>query len=350
VTNVTADGAAVSGTFNGVRPGYSPGQFGYLKFDSWVPEALQGNPSWLPYPPWAGEDYFATLLAEVTNPSRPHVSLPVSIAEMRDIPQLMRTYGETLIKPPKVGIAKKLAEHNLAFQFGLKPLVRDLARVFDIHDKVERRVAEIKALESGDGFKRNATLSDFKDTTTTAGLNFDGSIGMSTKGTQTIESARKVWGSIRWKPSYYGKLPHGNAEQVKLARRLVLGLHYSQITQNVWNSLPWTWLVDWFYDVGSFLGANNNIIGHLPLRVCIMNFGYRRETWTDLYLAGSPGEPIPDWVGATGPFERTGKYWKQRFVPFVPSTPIARIPFLGSGTLSILASLAILRSRRGYRN
>jgi hypothetical protein len=347
---------------NGEKPGYSPGQFGYIRYDNYIPEAVRAFPysSYLTLPGWAGTDVYAAELAAKTNPATPHISLPVSIAEFRDLPRLLRSLGNWLIalgygtRSLKGLSAKKIlresAEANLAVRFGWKPLISDVLKLMEFQSAVSRRVKELEALRDNGGFKRNVTLSTAENTDVVESTLLDWTpTAPILNARRTISSTRKVWGSIRWRPGWSGNLPDRDDDMRKLAIDLVLGLHAGQITRNVWNALPWTWLTDWFVDTGTFLDASNNSIAHRPFRVCIMTKVVRSVTFTNLHHA-SDGSPPPDWVGVDGTLGQTGLNAKVRIVPLIPTGPVAGIPFLGSGALSILGSLAILRGRSGYRN
>jgi hypothetical protein len=342
-----------TGSMNGTRPGYGPTEFGYVRYDNYIPEAVRLFPynQYLSYPGWGGVDSAAAELAAKTNPSTPHVSVPVSLVEMRDFPRLWHHLGDTLFNPLKerrVSL-EGLAEDNLAARFGWGPIISDLKKVATFNDAVNRRCAELEALRDDGGFKRNVTLQTSENVVTEENVPLDYTpIAPALNADKTITSSRKVWGSIKWRPGWGGKLPSSDRELRKLVSRLVLGLHEGQITRNAWNAFPWTWLTDWFIDVGTFLDASNNVIAHTPWRVCIMQHVMRSVTFTNPRFINQA--PLPDWLTVDGTLGQTGYNAKVRYVPLLPVGPIAGIPFLGSGTLSILGSLAILKGRRGFRN
>jgi hypothetical protein len=47
-------------------------------------------------------------------------------------------------------------------------------------------------------------------------------------------------------------------ERYNLANDLILGLTRGQILPNIWEALPWSWLIDWLTNIGDLIEANNN--------------------------------------------------------------------------------------------
>jgi hypothetical protein len=343
------------GTITGTRPGYSPGQVGYVSMDHWPLEGTAGTYT-IPLPAWRGYDYLEQLALSKTNPSRPHVQIPVSLVEMRDIPQLIRTYGKVVLRHEGAwkyslkttkfqSVRKELAEQHLAYSFGLAPLISDLRKILQLKRHYNNRVAELTALAEKGGLRRNVLLHNDVDITTLNGIQVSSTNPWVLYADRINYGQRKMWASIRWVPSLGGLLPSDDEAIKRMASHLVLGLHPSQITPNIWDSLPWTWLVDWFVDVGTFLHASNNSIAHNHGSLCIMT---HQKQGYDLLKVREGGGSLPSWLSLD---ETPTRHWEQKVRRLrFPGIAPAFSPFLSGRQLSILGSLAILRSRRGFRS
>lgn len=312
------------------------------KYDR-IPFTMDGGPdpgkqltNWFQYsisPSHLGSGFdssaLATLLIARTNPSRPAVQLPVFVAEMRDFPRLVRLAGRTLLQ--------KGASANLSYHFGWKPLISDLLKMFNFQATVAKRVTELERLYQKGGIKRRMSLTETTVTETGSETTILSNPWYArTKGIPTTSTVRRSWGTCRWVPNGTS-YPRTHMQRVNAARKYALGLHPSQITQNVWEALPWSWLVDWFGNVGSFLQASNNSIAKTHGRINIM---ITTET-TRTYKVTSK----PAWATLSPSTPEQKTIYKSRDLQSGPSLS-AHVPFLTGRQLSILGSLAILRSRR----
>lgn len=266
-----------------------------------------------------GNGEAATELLMKTNPSRPVVSLPNFIWELREIPQLLRKEGDDAIS--------KAASYNLKYNFGIAPLVSDLGKLLSFSDSVSQREKELEALfTSGLRRKRQlfqgtGTYYDDWDTVHSEGVQLHYSIDKTTKET--------VWGYVEWKPNI---LPPKTADEMRaLARQAVLGLTLDFSV--AWEMIPWSWLIDWCSNVGDFLIARRNIIDCSPHNVTIM-----RKQETEILCKPDPNDK------EIVPFMKDVKQshvTKSRY----PSSPSlsADLPYLSMKQMSILGSIGVLR-------
>lgn len=264
--------------------------------------------------------YASKLLAR-TNPSRPVVDLPVFIYELKDLPDLIKIEGDTILKT--------VSKANLSYHFGWKPLVSDLLKLFDFHAAVNNRYRELKQLYSK-GLSRTIELDRLSD----SGIWGPGVI-CHTSGRITITAkvnrvtTQVVRGHVKWKPTALP--PSGDQALMNQARRAVLGLYVNPAA--VWEAIPFSWLVDWFGDVGNFLNAHRNFVPAEPYHLAIM-----RETRTSTSYS-------PDFV-SPGVNVQWGS---DEYVTKTRSSPSASIsaylPYLTLRQLSILGSLAVIKKR-----
>jgi hypothetical protein len=119
-----------------------------------------------------------------------------------------------------------------------------------------------------------------------------------------------------------------------LAEELVLGVHTVTATQ-VYNLVPWSWLIDWFSDMGDILAAYR---GGLRWRYAGLNVMYQ----TDYYMSVVFPNPRANFtISPLSPHSHA--VTKNRIQPTVSIYPTFRIPYLTGKQWSILSSLAVLR-------
>jgi hypothetical protein len=267
----------------------------------------------------------AKLLAE-TSPSRPVVDLPVAIGELRELPLLIRGYGD--------GFLKALARGNLSYNFGIRPMISDLSSLLDFQDAFASRMRELNALKEGTLRRkrmlfRGAGHSVNPNITINSGSTNGGSIVCS----MDSHSSEEVWGFVRWKPSI--GFPQTDDALRRAARRAVLGLTVDFST--AWNLIPWSWLVDWSSSAGDYLMSNRNIIPCTATGLCIMSHRKTRNVFTR--IGGTFSTPN---IGPFGPW--TVEIESKTRSPASP-TLSAQLPLLSWRQLSILASIGISKYR-----
>lgn len=281
--------------------------------------------------PWA-----ATELASRSNPSRPEVQLPVSLVELRELPSLIRHAGRQL-RPngrPK-NLPRNLAEANLVWQFGWAPLLGDVNKLLQFSDHVDKRVGELKKLTTSTGLRRRIKLGQ--------GVVSDTVPNYVIQSANTVVTVRKErstsyiqWGTIRWKSNEL--LGASDAKLKKYARKALLGLGTdpSSILSTAWELLPWSWLIDYFGNVGDYLQAHSNSVPATPSGICVMTTKNTTCTLTP---------NTHSWV--TGGHAVTSYITKERDIR--GAALAAKLPFLSGRQMSILGSLAVVRSKFARR-
>jgi hypothetical protein len=275
-----------------------------------------------PYIAYAGPDALSvnttglvTRAAALTNPSTPTVNIPVFVAELRDLPKLVKIAGDSLLG--------KAGSGYLSWQFGWKPLVSDLRGMLDFARVTDKRLRSLKKLQQS-----GSITGQISGPSNSGGSN-------TVKTIDGAQSARVItttqvtsWASVRWlyKP---GSLPRSDSDLVTKARNLAYGLDPSQITQNVWQAIPWTWLINWFTGIGDFIVASNNKVAIVSQsNGCVM-----------IHTQGSCAIRKNSALGNITITQVGGNTnWKSRGV--APITVFnASVPFLSEGQLGILGAL-----------
>lgn len=318
---------------NGSMGTYGDNFRGYYNWDAWgqVSIAHLSGTS----PPSSGS-LMSQALAR-TNPSRAVASVPTFIGELKDLPGLIRSLGHIALRSLGRGsrrgrsIVHEAGHDYLTWQFGLKPLIHDVANLLDFQTAVDRRVGELQRLYSGKGLKRRIVLKTQVESSSTT-VYPDTSLGATLKCQRQRITKLECWATVRWKPTSPPSF-RTNRQRQALARSLVLGLNAQSLTSTAWELLPWSWLADWFFDVQSFIEAHNNAVPATPVSRCVM---VHRST-TDTYSRTDSNS----WVsggGGTVTLESKSRYAGG---PTINTS----LPFLNGGQLSILGALAATRLR-----
>lgn len=301
----------------------------------------------------------------ITNPSRHSQSILSSIVELKDLPKMVRLAGRVITNPnfrrelvreslsgtrvhpqlEKAGLglsaqnglsaAKSVAAANLAWQFGWAPIISDINKLCNFQAAVAKRRNEINRLHSGRGLHRRVTIEDSSLTEkryVTVYSNASSFIDVQL----TSNSVTKRWATTRWKPMHGSVLPPTDFE----IQATLLGLDAHGMLASGWELLPWSWLIDWFTNVGDIIQSSSNQMQ----AVCTTNLmSTKSQTIT------SP-ETVMVWFNglATVSAHTTVIESKTRWPGFAPGNVglSANIPILGTNQLSILSSLFVLRGGR----
>lgn len=303
-----------------------------------------------------------------TNPSRPDILLPAFLAELRDLPRMIKYGAElgafiaspqfrrrvlgysrfsdwdkdpavltNLLKPTPgnaISATKQLAIANLAIQFGWLPFLGDLSRLDLLASSVNSRRKEIDRLLSGNGLKRMVRL----DEASSQGQNtqiLSTLTGGSKSGPVRYLRSMQRWAVVRWKPTGINPLPPSDNQ----IRQMLTGLSLNAIGSIAWELLPWSWLADYFGNVGTTLNATNNFLGARAKGTVMTE---RRETLSVPHLYWAMGAD----AGASLTPGRRQTVWKYRSVHSGVHLPSFGIPILGTRQLSILGSIYATRAFR----
>lgn len=276
----------------------------------------------------------STLTAARTNPSRPYVDVPVNILDVRtrvdqirlDVLAFRKRFPRPPRKPRHGDVTSATGQAWLQYQFMIRPLVGDIVKLCKAQDQISRRITEINKLYDGQGIRRTIDIgvysaqSTSNQTVQSAGTFISKSFAVNTRVGCRCH--------IRWKPATRCGLKPAPDVISAWAKKAVYGLTIDFST--LWEIAPWSWLIDWFGNVGTYLSANRNIIPAQVVGVYPMT--HTKTTWECSGVNGTdPGmTPI-----------RVLRETKSRSVSFV--APIAHLPFLNSGQMGILSALVAAR-------
>lgn len=187
-----------------------------------------------------------------TNPSRPVVDVPVNLLDLKRGIQNLRDAGNSVRD-----IIRRSGGRYLEYEFMIKPLVGDIVKLANLAGPINSRINEINRLFGGRGLRRTVGhgtwSSQAYDPSLLVQSTYD-TVNVKMR-TQTTVSCRT---HVRWGPQQACGLRPPPDQIRRWAVRAVQGLTVDLST--LWEITPWSWLADWYGNVGEYLVANRNII------------------------------------------------------------------------------------------
>lgn len=151
---------------------------------------------------------------------------------------------------------KGLGGAYLNYQFGWKPFLSDLRKMFDFTEGVDRTLGELRR-NNGRSLHRERVLRDTTDTTVVETTYPRSWVGVSPTplllGTSLGTTTRVVTSTVKEKIWFEGRFRYwipdiGSPQWEKRTRRILFG---ADVTPSLlWEVMPWSWLIDWFSNVG----------------------------------------------------------------------------------------------------
>lgn len=292
-----------------------------------------------------------------SNPNRPHVDLPVFLTELKDVPNMVRTLmGTALRRAGRLSTYDKrflksvtrrfrdnrvydntydLSKTYLAYTFGVVPFFSDLYRMMDFANQVENRAQALTDLYSGGGLSRRTTVWN-DDVDFAPWRTYQSPLYSEATIVNAIwRTTRQKWVSTKWVPSTPPSY-HSDAERLALANSLTFGRNISMAT--IYELLPWSWLLDWFSNVGDLVASTRNSVPVTHRSTAIM-----QSTVTRLvsHEREGPGVESSELTAPRSPTRAT----KVRRPYDLPLVPEFRVPFLNGKQLSILSALLGAKNR-----
>jgi hypothetical protein len=336
---------------------------------------------------WVNPDLiaYAHHIAGRTNPSKPQISLPQMIGELRELRdtitpiselfttisghilvrgrrhiramRLARTwrtgarrylYKETRKRRSGFGslldAAETLGKGNLTWRFGIAPMVSDLRKLSRLVEMTNRHIHNLYKLASGKPLKRKVHLGvDSLEVDRIENQTIH-STGTVIRATEVHRIHREHWGQVSWSPSLSDTLaprdPLGWTEPGNFVNNFTcnaaldtLGVNTFGALEAAWELIPFSWLGSWFANYGAWLDANNYTLQVSPHDMIYSMRLKASRTFEDL-----DKEP---WVrldgGSVQSTERKYRIPIDSSALWIP--PLTSISGVTGGQLSILGSL-----------
>lgn len=242
-----------------------------------LPCATQGvGLNWVSASEWAAieptdEELVSSLLAN-TNPFRYSVSVPVMVTELIE--------AATLFKIALNNLFVIIGSQHLNYVFGWEQMMRDIRTLTGITREIERRIAEFNSLVSKGGLRRRVKLHTKAAQKLAGPYQAWSTHGLSFTANTTTTYKTSIWGSVRWKPARPTGIDISKLTSFNEAAKIVLDLGAIDAS-TIWEAIPFSWLVDYFLNVGDTLQALENTDTVVPYDICIMR---KRETWSSNVL------------------------------------------------------------------
>jgi len=248
----------------------------------------------------------------------------------------------------KSGVFVGTAEEYLNIVFGWSPLIADVAATWEGMVNFHKNLDQLER-DSGKVVRRSYRFPKEPPKVIShtvypgralplSGIGSTSNLWSSAYGDLTLTVVREKEQWFDGAFSYY--LDPGNSVVGEMRRLYQMADHafgISPTPENLWNSQPWTWLLDWFSNAGDVI-AN---ISDMLVYGLVLRYGYMMETSVETYslsetgMVTSNGYPVkPSLV-----LERTCK----RRVRATPYGFGINFDSLSSKQIAILAALGITR-------
>lgn len=205
--------------------------------------------------------------AAMANPNlgKDEVNLPLSLAELRDLPRLAlsKYFRRKLDTSWSEGRGHSQTNSVVESEFGWAPMLRDVQNLFLLPAAVERRLKQLENMRRFPDRKISRTRTAWTGDSTTFYRT-----GQSANYEYRYSTTRDYRVTSRWRPQSIVK-NIGDVEMAELAQRLALGLTPQSFFTSAWDILPWSWCIDWFINLGDLISLSNNAIAcHSNPTVC----------------------------------------------------------------------------------
>lgn len=317
--------------------------------------------------------YYASGYAKA-RPGNPVADTGQFLIELRDLPQvpfrgaaqryasLARRTGGVFSTLPKLMLGelenfKNLGSEYLNVVFGWKPFVNDLRKMYNLWKEVDKRMAQI-VRENGRNIRRKAQVAYDAGTDKEPQVYYPWAFAQMVGGPPNwmndcgslydVETRwdRRVWfsGSFR-----YFIPDTGSSQWDARARAALFGA--LPTPELLWNVLPWTWLIDWFSNVGDVVSnlsvnALDNLVTNYSYIMMQYNWEKRCtvQTWHGYVPEGTYLPLKSGWNAYAGSFtSREGYVTKSRVGGGNPFGLNVKLEDLSPYQLGILAALGLSR-------
>jgi len=311
-----------------------------------------------------------------TRPGNPRADLGQFLIELRDIPKLPLTKGLFKVskRPGKYGFRtvsgvpfqeiprelfrnltslRNLGSEYLNVVFGWKPLLSDLRKMYYLWQDVDRRMGQI-IRENGKAISRRANVEtsstlDVVDGPTAqpfAYYNIWGGVPNfpTFEGTTVLTHLKRTYARVWYMAKYQYYIPDvGSSLWTTRARAALFGVLPTPAL--LWEVLPWSWLIDWFTNVGDiYSNISPNAVDNLvTLYSYTMKNVKTYESW-HAHVHHSAGTAVWSHPGCDAGFASyLSEETKLRFPGGSPFTLNTKLADFSPYQLGVLAALGLSR-------
>lgn len=281
-------------------------------------------------------ELLTSALFSAANPSKPAFSVAQFAGEMKDIPNLLRVKGHSLLK--------RAANGYINYRFAWQTLIKDFSNMWDLQSSFERRLRTLKNLRDNGSSVEKASL--YHGVGTARWENQTLSQRPYLQGPIMGVGYTKIWGAVKYEldSDYYDISSASDEQLTKLVERSLYGLYEplkGEFLPNfvslsdIWELLPWSWLADYFTNIGDLAAMTDNRLGLTPSKACIMH-----SFSSTLSHQGNKIQDPWGWRGSVSP-GYIQRLEKSRYVVGNRVMPLANKPLLSDRQLNIIAALLV---------
>jgi len=200
------------------------------------------------------------------------VSVPNFLADIGDITSLVELWRKNL------SLAKNLAGAHLNYKFGWKPTIGDLQQMVEGVTRLQEKLA---AFEKSCGQIQSGRVTCLKENFTKSGeIAFDAS--MKCRWHATLDKV--VTGYVVWRPQPLAVLSNFD----RTLRGLLDTLGFQLNPRIVWDAIPFTFVIDWFFGVGAWLQTFSVDALELPIKYVDSYLQYHEKIHIESYTFYAP--------------------------------------------------------------
>lgn len=223
-----------------------------------------------------------------TNPFRYEISVPIMISELVE--------ATSLLKLAVSNAFTLTGSAYLNWEFGWKLMLSDIRTLHSITASIESRIREFNSIVQTGGLRRKAFCTSGSTTDQSTGVPIYSAPSVSRYGTVRREYKTKVWGSVRWVPNRGKEVDILALANFNEACKTVLDLRFPDAS-TIWEAIPFSWLIDYFLNVGDALNAIEQTDLVLPKDICLMR--HRKVTLI------TDGDPLVNTPGAINQWDES---------------------------------------------
>lgn len=198
-------------------------------------------------------------------PGKPIASLTQFLGELRELPKNPVRMASDMVRAMRRAgskaagadvLRRSVGDHYLNWSFGWRPFLDDLQKLADFNQNLGSYIRQLRR-DNGQMIRRQGTISASSTTNTTESTGsvtaymdsaYTANWNGFSKRTVTTQIKERFWFSA----GFVYNLPHGNPDSD--FNRLRQYLHGGGLSPSVvWELTPWSWLADYFGNVGDVL-------------------------------------------------------------------------------------------------